>query len=85
MTLGEWLRVRIEEKNVTQAALARATGLSLGRISGYLADRDRASLENIRLICRALGTSLATLDRDVELKPVTKAETGDGRSRRAQQ
>src|SRR4051812_44128562 len=73
MTYGAWLRSELTVRGVTQYALAKAAGVSLGRVNDYLRGTGQPNLENARRICRALGAALAALDRAVDLAAVERA------------
>lgn len=66
MTFADWLGRTIKRKGTSQRAVAREAGLSLGRMAAYASGESQPSLANARKICRALGVSLATLDKELD-------------------
>ena len=62
----EFLRIRMEEKGISQADLARKTDIPPGTISSFLRSDDgieKTSYGNVRKICEALDLKVDDLDR----------------------
>ena len=55
------LRALMDERKLTQSALAQASGLRQGSISDWLAGRHEPSLSALDALAGALGVSLDTL------------------------
>lgn len=72
------LSTRLGERRWTQAALARATGIRPSNINYlYHEIAERANLEHLDLICKALGCELSDLIvREPNKDPRTKTRTG---------
>lgn len=57
-TLSEWLKKKLEDKNMSIARLAFETGLSRTIIYYYLEDVNRPGKENLQKICDVLGADI---------------------------
>lgn len=66
MTFADWLRNQIETRGLSQYQVAKAAGISLGRVAAYVSGKSEPTMTNARRLCRALGVSLATLDREID-------------------
>jgi len=74
---GEWLKAKIEERNMTITELAERAGYDQSTVSHWIAGRRRPSQKALTRICEALGVSireamlaLGTLPSDVfEVSP----------------
>lgn len=55
---GEWLKAKIEERNMTITELAERAGYDQSTISHWIAGRRQPSQKALRRICEALGVSL---------------------------
>ncbi|MBD5233597.1 MAG: helix-turn-helix domain-containing protein [Bacteroidales bacterium] len=54
-TIGELIRLSIEEKGMTQKELAQELGVSPSRVSDYISGRAEPTLRIARAICLILG------------------------------
>lgn len=61
-SFGERLKEIREKKKITQAELAKKTGIKQSAISSYENDKYMPNIENLRAICNALSVSAADLD-----------------------
>lgn len=60
-TVGELIRLSIEEKGMTQKQLAKELGVSPSRVSDYIAGRAEPTLRIARAICLILGITPAAI------------------------
>lgn len=60
-TVGELIRLSIEEKGITQKELARELGVSPSRVSDYINGRAEPSLRIARALCLILGIAPAAI------------------------
>lgn len=60
-TLGELIRLSIEEKGISQKELAKELGVSPSRVSDYITGRAEPTLRIARAICLALGIAPAAV------------------------
>lgn len=61
-SFGERLKEIREKEKITQAELAKKTGIKQSAISSYENDKYMPNIENLRAICNALNVSAADLD-----------------------
>ena len=60
-TIGELIRLSIEEKGMTQKELAKEVGVSPSRISDYISGRAEPTLRIARALCLILGIAPAAM------------------------
>lgn len=60
-TIGELIRLSIEEKGMTQKELAKELGVSPSRVSDYISGRAEPTLRIARAICLILGITPAAI------------------------
>lgn len=60
-TVGDLIRLSIEEKGMTQKELAKEIGVSQSRVSDYISGRSEPTLRIARAICVALGIAPAAM------------------------
>lgn len=60
-TVGDIIRLSIEEHGITKKQLAAQLGISQSRISDYIAGRSEPTLRIARGLCLALGISPAAI------------------------
>lgn len=60
-TIGELIKLSIEEKGMTQRQLAEELGVSPSRVSDYISGRAEPTLRIARAICLILGIAPATM------------------------
>lgn len=60
-TIGELIRLSIEEKGITQKQLALELGVSPSRVSDYIAGRAEPTLRIARSLCLILGIAPAAI------------------------
>ncbi len=68
-TIGEFIRLSIEEKGITQKQLADELGISPSRVSDYISGRAEPTLRIARAICLILGIAPAAMLGIEILKP----------------
>lgn len=60
-TIGELIRLSIEENGMTQKQLAEKIGVSPSRVSDYISGRAEPTLRVARAICMILGIAPAAM------------------------
>lgn len=60
-TIGELIKLSIEEKGMTQRQLAEELGVSPSRVSDYISGRAEPTLRIARALCLILGIAPATM------------------------
>lgn len=60
-TVGELIRLSIEEKGMSQKQLAKELGISPSRVNDYISGRAEPTLRVARAICLTLGISPAAI------------------------
>lgn len=60
-TIGELIRLSIEDKGMTQKQLAEDLGISASRISDYISGRAEPTLRIARSLCMILGITPAAM------------------------
>lgn len=60
-TIGELIRLSIEEKGITQKQLAKELGVSPSRVSDYISGRAEPTLRIARALCLMLGITPAAI------------------------
>ncbi|MCC8117334.1 MAG: helix-turn-helix domain-containing protein [Bacteroidales bacterium] len=60
-TLGEIIKLAVEEKGMTQSQLAKEIGVSPSRISDYINNRAEPTLKIAAMLCAVLGIAPAVM------------------------
>lgn len=76
MELNDRLKHILENKKISQKAIALALGVGQSTVSGWISGRQEPDTENRKKLCKFLGISEATLFEDIDMLKESTASYG---------